>query len=53
MALARPIEPITATDDELRAALEVADLPGAAAGARPRHRRPVAAARRSCASTRC
>ena len=27
MALARPIEPITATDDELRAALEVADLP--------------------------
>ena len=27
MALARPIEPITATDDELRDALEVADLP--------------------------
>jgi 4-hydroxyacetophenone monooxygenase len=27
MSLARPIEPITATDDELRAALEVADLP--------------------------
>ncbi|MET0324520.1 MAG: NAD(P)/FAD-dependent oxidoreductase, partial [Ilumatobacteraceae bacterium] len=27
MALARPIEPITASDDELREALEVADLP--------------------------
>jgi 4-hydroxyacetophenone monooxygenase len=27
MSLARPIEPITATDEELRAALEVADLP--------------------------
>ena len=27
MALARPIEPITASDDELRDALEVADLP--------------------------
>ena len=27
MALARPVQPITATDDELRAALEVADLP--------------------------
>src|SRR4051812_48499384 len=27
MALAHPVQPITATDDELRAALEVADLP--------------------------
>ena len=27
MALARPVQPITATDEELRAALEVADLP--------------------------
>ena len=27
MALARPVQPITATDDELRDALEVADLP--------------------------
>ena len=27
MALARPVQPITATDDELRSALEVADLP--------------------------
>ena len=44
MALARPIEPITATDDELRAALARRRPPGAAAGPRPRHRRPVAAA---------
>jgi 4-hydroxyacetophenone monooxygenase len=27
MALARPVQPITATDDEIRSALEVADLP--------------------------
>ena len=27
MALARPVQPITATDEEFRAALEVADLP--------------------------
>ena len=27
MALARPVQPITATDDELRSALELADLP--------------------------